>query len=442
MDEDGLRKLGTASRAPVICFFLDGTIKVLTGNQDSPVLHDASLRGRLLGGEGLKRQDGAGARKTGRSVKAPADMQEGAGLSGDPPEPESRTIPQLLRDEFELYYASISTEDGWCVIGPMSAVTQSRMNEARICQKYDLAVSADETGRGFAEPIHFHVFSGGQILAIVSLAAQMLTGDAVSDEELLSVNQLTFQSGEADREKTDFSIREEEQDDSGAAWRHSYRQERDMLDAVRNGRVSDAVRISREMDQDAGRLSKKGLSHWKNLSIVGITLTARAAIDSGISPGEAYRLSGYYINRCDSCASAAEICSARDEAIRDLTEKVRQKREQKEGSNYTEACRNYISRHYREKLYLEDVAEKIGISASYLSRRFSRDMGISFQEYVTRVRIDRASNMLRYSELTLAQIAEYVNFPSQSYFGRVFREHMNMTPRQYRDRFRTAEWNE
>ena len=41
-----------------------------------------------------------------------------------------------------------------------------------------------------------------------------------------------------------------------------------MLDAVREGRVEDALRISREMDEDTGRLSSHGLSHWKNLASI------------------------------------------------------------------------------------------------------------------------------------------------------------------------------
>lgn len=435
MQEEQLRKLGIASGAPIIFFYkssgdlknsdnlrdsnnlknsdarkddsspTDDNYRVLSGDSENPILYSHELRQKLF--------------------KAAKEQQ----------------TPFLMHDDFELYFACIYAADGFCLIGPMSTAAQSRMTVHAIIRKYQIQEESGKTaGNRKNDNLQFHVFSGGRILAIVNLCAEILNGADYSDEQLLADNHLSFRNLQVEREKEKFSRTEEETDDDEDSWRHSYRQERDMLDAVREGRAEDAVRISREMDEDAGRLSVRGAGHWKNLAVIGITLTARAAIDCGISPGEAYRVSGYYIRKCDSCTSAAEICSMRDKAIRDFAGKVHDKLEQKHTSNYTELCRNYISRHYREKLYLEDVADKIGISPSYLSRCFRKDMGLTFQEYLTRVRLDRASNLLKYSELTLTQIAEYVNFPSQSYFGRVFREHTQMTPKQYRDRFKTAEW--
>lgn len=58
------------------------------------------------------------------------------------------------------------------------------------------------------------------------------------------------------------------------------------------------------------------------------------------------------------------------------------------------------------------------------------------------MRVDRASNMLKYSELTLSEIAEYVNFPSQSYFGKVFKRLRQMTPKEYRDHYKSPEWDQ
>lgn len=400
MQEERLKKLGAAARAPIIFMYEDGRDAVLSGSQETPVLLSRQLRQQF--------------------VRKASDQE----------------LPLLIRDEFELYYACIHAQEGFCMIGPMSVVPRSDAAVRAMFRKYGWQGDRRRTD----DTPQLHVFTGGQILAVVCIAAELLTGIVYTEEEILSGNHLSLSVQDEAKEKAEYSLSEEEQDEYEETWRHSYRQEHDMLDAVREGRGEDAVSLSREMDQDSGRLSSKALGHWRNLAVIGITLSSRAAIDSGISPGEAYRISGFYISRCDSCSSAAEILSMRDAAIREFAGRVSEKKRQQNSSNYTELCKNYISRHYREKLYLEDAAGKIGISPYYLSRRFRKDTGTTFQEYLTRVRIDRASNMLKYSELTLAQIAEYVNFPSQSYFGRVFREHMHMTPRQYRDRYKAAEW--
>lgn len=82
----------------------------------------------------------------------------------------------------------------------------------------------------------------------------------------------------------------------------------------------------------------------------------------------------------------------------------------------------------------------LGISASYLSRTFKRETGVILQEFINDVRVERAANLLIYSEESLPGIAEYVNFPSQSYFGKIFKQKMNMTPKQYRERYKPAEF--
>ena len=78
------------------------------------------------------------------------------------------------------------------------------------------------------------------------------------------------------------------------------------------------------------------------------------------------------------------------------------------------------------------MAEELGLSRSYLSRRFSEQTGITIQEYILQVRLEAAANMLRFSEEQIGAIAEYLCFPSQSYFTERFRKQYGMTPGEYR----------
>ena len=73
------------------------------------------------------------------------------------------------------------------------------------------------------------------------------------------------------------------------------------------------------------------------------------------------------------------------------------------------------------------------ISESHLSRAIHHETGVTLQEYVVKVRIERASNLLRYSEESISTIGDYVGFPSQSYFGAVFRKFTGLTPRAFRE---------
>ena len=78
------------------------------------------------------------------------------------------------------------------------------------------------------------------------------------------------------------------------------------------------------------------------------------------------------------------------------------------------------------------MAAELGVSRSYLSRHFSEQAGITLQDYVLQTRLEAAANMLRFSKEQIGTIAEYLCFPSQSYFTERFRKQYGMTPGEYR----------
>ena len=128
--------------------------------------------------------------------------------------------------------------------------------------------------------------------------------------------------------------------------------------------------------------------------------------------------------------------------MEELARRVQEVKAKRHTSSYTEQCKDYVRKHFKEKIYLDEIADKLGISSSYLSRLFRKETGVCFQDYVTQVRVELAANLLTYSEEPLPKIAEYVNFPSQSYFGKKFKELKHMTPRQYRERYKPLEFYE
>ena len=149
-----------------------------------------------------------------------------------------------------------------------------------------------------------------------------------------------------------------------------------------------------------------------------------------------YRISDYYINKCDEAADPAHMLHYRNRAIEELAGRVREGLNKPRGSVYVERCRDYIRKHYRDKIYLEDMAQALDLSPSYLSRLFRKETGICIQDAINEERVYRASNLLRYSDISLTQIAHYVGFPSQSYMGKIFKQRKNMTPMAYRETFK------
>lgn len=97
-----------------------------------------------------------------------------------------------------------------------------------------------------------------------------------------------------------------------------------------------------------------------------------------------------------------------------------------------ELIRSYVDENCQEPVTRLSVGEAFGIHPSHVSRLFSRFSGLSFSEYVTRTRLERAKRLLSDQKETVAEVAHQCGFASPSYFARVFRSRTGRTPVAFR----------
>lgn len=95
--------------------------------------------------------------------------------------------------------------------------------------------------------------------------------------------------------------------------------------------------------------------------------------------------------------------------------------------------RSYIRAHFTEKLTLDAIAAHIGLTPQYLSVFFKKETGQSIVDLITTMRIDRAKELLRGSQLSIGEIAQAVGYDDPNYFSRTFRRRTALTPREYRN---------
>ncbi len=340
-------------------------------------------------------------------------------------------VPLLFLDSHDVVFSCVrqqlgQEQDAWFFLGPMALKYKSRVELHSFYRDYGMK-------KGTENPLP--VLHLSKILELTELTAGILTEQEYEDEVLIKSNGLDVRMERLlEEEQNRFRV------SNDFMPHHSYEEERRILNAVKEGRTEDAVQLSMVIDSSAGLMSKKEILQWQKLATVSIALCTRAAIEGGISPAEAYRISDFFTQKCDTCRNAGELLDCRNLAIRELTEQVRRLRERKPDSSYVELCRDYIGKHYREKIRLKDIADSLGLNPSYLSRVFSVEMGIEMQEYIVMERVERASNLLLYSDLTISAIGDYAGFSSQSYFGKMFKRYKGMSPGRYRSRYRPKEF--
>lgn len=105
--------------------------------------------------------------------------------------------------------------------------------------------------------------------------------------------------------------------------------------------------------------------------------------------------------------------------------------ESQEG-NLTTRLMEYLSLHFRQPLTLDDAAHALGASRFHLSRVFSQQLGSSFSDYLSFLRLNEAQELLLGTDRSVSEIALDCGFSSQRTFNRAFQKLFRTTPRQFR----------
>ena len=102
-------------------------------------------------------------------------------------------------------------------------------------------------------------------------------------------------------------------------------------------------------------------------------------------------------------------------------------------------AQDYIKDHYRDaELSLNTITKYLSVSTSYFSAIFKAHTGSTFVEYLTNVRMEKAKQLLAFTDYRTYEIAENVGFTDSHYFCVVFKRAIGMTPKQYRDQSKKA----
>lgn len=348
-------------------------------------------------------------------------------------ERERKDYPDLFYEKDTILYAVVSLENAKIVAGPVSTEKHIKDSEHYLMQHHHIS---DETGfrLSFCE---LKVFGSG-----ILMLYHMITGKELTINDLWQKNGIR---------ETD--IIEVKGQISSVIFEHQeqelphnpYDQEVRELDSIRHGDVEMFNRSLAETYRgEVGQLAKNQVRQAKNIAICVIALASRAAISGGMIPEEAFSMVDGYIMKIEDMNNAVKIDSMMRQAEYEFAEcvaeihKNEQKNEQK--NELVEWTKNYIYQNLHSDIVIGEIGQKIGVNTSYLSDLFHKVEGTTIQQYIRKEKIRLAENMLRYSDYEVKEIASYLSFCSQSYFGNIFRQQTGMTPARYRKKY--GKWKE
>jgi two component transcriptional regulator, AraC family len=93
---------------------------------------------------------------------------------------------------------------------------------------------------------------------------------------------------------------------------------------------------------------------------------------------------------------------------------------------------DYINRNFNRNIDLESVSEYIHLNPQYFSRYFKSHIGMTFIDYITKLRIKRAKELLIKTDKSIKEISLEIGYTDAAYFSKVFSKHEGISPYKYR----------
>ncbi len=190
-----------------------------------------------------------------------------------------------------------------------------------------------------------------------------------------------------------------------------------------------------------GVLSTDPVLNLKYHMVITTAILTRMCVERGLETEMAFRMSDYYIRQLDSITTEDGVERVHDEMVMDFTRRMKDVRSGTKRSRPVSLCLDYIYAHLDDRIPIRDLAEHAGVSASYLSRTFSEEMGISISDYIRDLKIERAQDLLVNTDISILDISCQLSFSSQSHFIQIFKQQTGVTPKKYRTQNKRGRWS-
>ncbi len=207
--------------------------------------------------------------------------------------------------------------------------------------------------------------------------------------------------------------------------------ENELLSRVRMGDRSGAREILNDILSSIFLRSSGDMELIKARVLELVIVVSRAAVEGGASLNKLLGLNYGFISELSVKSDFDDICLWIVKVLDTFLDTVYESRNIKNSKLLSDAM-NYIRENYKENLSLENVAQQVFISPYYLSHLFKEELGITFVEYLTRIRMEEAKRLLKEPRLSIVAIASEVGYEDASYFSKVFKKNLGISPNQYR----------
>ncbi|MEN6438877.1 MAG: helix-turn-helix domain-containing protein [Syntrophobacter sp.] len=210
-----------------------------------------------------------------------------------------------------------------------------------------------------------------------------------------------------------------------------FNREKELIDLIK---IGDRKRAKALVDQWLGPAlfrSREHLGILKARALEIVFVIARAAVEAGANLEEILGFKYQCIQNLSNDDSEESLYYFLIKAFDQLFECIYQNRNIQHTAVFTRA-KEFLWKNYNQDISLKKLADAVGMSPYYLSHLFRKEMGASFLEYLTSVRISIARSLLKQTDMSIMDICLEVGYQDPSHFAKIFRKKEGIHPTEYR----------
>lgn len=203
--------------------------------------------------------------------------------------------------------------------------------------------------------------------------------------------------------------------------------ELEILQAMRSGNREQVLELLRRFIE-AGSMQKEHVAQQNMLQLLGSI--QHMMLQSGINPIKLFHGENLYRQLSHIRDPKKLLRWMRDIVIRPYFDELENRVNAQQKGMMTQIIA-YIHEHYKKDISLDQCADLVGVNSYTLSKWFKQASGVNFIDYLTELRIKKAQELLRSTDMLINDIAQEVGY-QQRYFNRIFKKHVGVTPSEYR----------
>lgn len=214
---------------------------------------------------------------------------------------------------------------------------------------------------------------------------------------------------------------------------YRYHLENQILTAVENGNVEEALSILNNMNISVAGLRrvKDDISNEQYKAYLINTLCRKAGEKAGVSLIHIDEISARFATMIDQTMDIELLDELTHSIVKAYAERAMKIKANAYSPKISKVIQ-YIERNLDTHLTLDELANYVDLAPSYLSRIFNQECHQSLSQFITTLRVKKGRDLIARTKMTVSEVSNYVGFKEQSYFTQCFKKHYGVTPLKYR----------